>query len=515
MTTTLLHAGSRSTQLVNVLHVAVTLVILVMLTTSYLLDVYVTPLGFDESYVLQAPVNLINGSGYASTNWSAGGEPVLFDPLLSTGPTVLLLNAGMFAVFGVSIEAARWAMLPFAVLAVAMTWIVGRRVAGRWGGVAALVALLALKSSVDYPATVVFGLGDAIGEFPAAALILAAIVLLPRSRFLSGVALGLAVITKLIAALAVPAVALAALLIIPGTLSRAWRTRFASVGLLAAGFVAPLALWEAIKLFSLGLQDYVALTLNHASVFFSNGSGADGGGGQLRLRAETILHAFYSPSPWITLAMLAACAILAVTWLYLSRRRSGSFAFLAEDRVLVVTIVGALGTLLLFGAWWMLISDRAWFRHVLIGVVVGLPVVAALAVRGLQTIAARSSRLWRVAATGGAVVLIAGVGWASYDHVHSATTPTGWTRDEQLQDAQALLDLNEDSVQHLGGWQNPELMFLTGLTTGPYKIGQGPILLTPIMKTSDSFGYDVLKGQCVDTLYERGTTLICRPLINP
>ncbi|WP_395243737.1 hypothetical protein ACGGZK_16655 [Agromyces sp. MMS24-K17] len=485
------------------------------LVLSFVADVYVAPLGFDEAYVLQAPVNLITGHGYASTDWAGGGAVVLFDPLLSTGPAVLLPTAATMAVFGVTIEAARWATLPFAVLLVVSAALLGRRIAGRWGALAALVGLLAINPATDYPATVVFGFADAIGEFPAAALILAAILLLPRSRLLSGVALGLAITTKLLGLLALPAIGLGALLIVPFAWRRAWwlgalKRAFA----LVAGIAIPILTWEAVKLVTLGLDGYRQLTASYFDVVLSNGSGADGGGGHVRERAEVFLHGFFG-TPVLSAIVGFAVVACIVVWVIGSRRTTGSFEFLVVDRGRFLAMLGGVGTLAVFLAWWMLVSDRVWFRHVLPGVVVGVPILAAMAVLGVRFLLDRpsGSRRWRPLACSVATVAVLAV---TLLHAASAfAAPYGWSRAEQLEDAQALRDLEVVQVQHFLGWQNPELLFLDrGIRTAPYKEGRGPILLSAMMK-NDAYGYEVFQGQCVDVLYHREDTLLCVPVINP
>ena len=48
------------------------------------------PWGFDESYNLQIVQNLRLGNGYSTNGAFRGSGPYLFDPYISTGPSVLL-----------------------------------------------------------------------------------------------------------------------------------------------------------------------------------------------------------------------------------------------------------------------------------------------------------------------------------------------------------------------------------------------------------------------------------------
>lgn len=495
---------------------ALSVVVGAALLFSFLADVYVAPLGFDEAYVLQAPVNLLTGSGYATTNWAEGGNVVPFDPLLSTGPAVLLPAAASMALFGISIEAARWATLPFLLLLIASAAVVGRRVSGRWGALAALAGLLAINSASDYPATVVFGFADAIGEFPSSALILLAIVLVSRSRFWSGVALGVAITTKLLALLALPALLLAALLLVPFAKHGSWWSGGARrVVALLGGATIPIVLWELVKLVTLGWDGYLRLTISYFDVVLSNGSGADGGGGRLRERIGVLIDGFFG-SPWLVVAAGTVVVGLVIVWIVGSFRPSRSWQFLTADRDRLTALVGALGTLAVFAAWWMLISDRTWFRHVLPGIVVGVPALTAAAVLGVRMLMDSGERFRSLkralAVTGGAVAVIA---VAVANVAMGVVSPFSWSRAEQLADAAALRKAGVEQVQHFLGWQNPELLFLDQeIETAPYKEGRGPILLSPMMK-NDAYGYEVFQGQCVSVIYQREDTLLCVPVINP
>jgi hypothetical protein len=164
----------------------------------------------------------------------------------------------------------------------------------------------------------------------------------------------------------------------------------------------------------------------------------------------------------------------------------------------------------------MLVSDRTWFRHVLPGVVVGVPILFALSVLGVRFLSdalAADRRGRRAVVLVGAAVAVLAVSGANV--VTGVVSPFSWSRAEQLADAAAIRELEVDRVQHFLGWQNPELLFLDqGVRTAPYKEGRGPILLSAMMK-NDAYGYEVFQGQCVTVLYQREDTLLCVPVINP
>ena len=94
---------------------------------------------------------------------------------------------------------------------------------------------------------------DVLGEVTAAGLLAAALVVLHRRPWLAGLLVGLAIQTKFIALLAIPAFAVAALLDAPG--SSVWQRMRAGLPrvLAAAGLAAaPTFVYEVVKFLSLG-----------------------------------------------------------------------------------------------------------------------------------------------------------------------------------------------------------------------------------------------------------------------
>ncbi len=150
------------------------------------------------------------------------------------------------------VEVARLLTLPFEVLLLASLWVLGRRAAGRWAGMAALFAVLSLDLRAD-PAAIVYGPSVATGGWVAAALLACAIAIVERHRRLAPVLLGAATIAHGLTALALPAFVLA-LLLFPARRKGKAREVLQFVGLWAIPVVAGQMLW----LTDLGTQGYLA-----------------------------------------------------------------------------------------------------------------------------------------------------------------------------------------------------------------------------------------------------------------
>ncbi|WP_175985682.1 hypothetical protein [Microbacterium tenebrionis] len=135
-----------------------------------------------------------------------------------------MLSTGIDPVIGARlIPLAYWALLLVGLA------VLGCRIGGRWAALAAVAVPLAFTTGAGN--SPIQGPADLLGEIPAAALLVWALIVLPRRAWLAGLLVGLAVQAKLIALLAMPAFAVALWVSAPGasvrerfvaTLKRSW-----------------------------------------------------------------------------------------------------------------------------------------------------------------------------------------------------------------------------------------------------------------------------------------------------
>ena len=169
----------------------------------------------DEAFNLTVPLNLLRGLGYSSDGTLSGSTITPFDVRISTGPVVILPITALIALGIEPVLAGRLVGLLGWMLLLGSLWFIGRRLGGRWVGLVAAAVPLAyaadpLPSPIQTPV-------DVLGEVTAAGLLAAALVVLHRRPWLAGLLVGLAIQTKFIALLALPAFAIAALLDAPGS----------------------------------------------------------------------------------------------------------------------------------------------------------------------------------------------------------------------------------------------------------------------------------------------------------
>jgi hypothetical protein len=323
------------------------------------------PLWEDEAFNLTVPLNLVRGLGYVSDGILSFGELAPFDPRISTGPVMLLPVAALLGLGADPVIAGRVvALLFYAVLLIALL-VLGRRVGGSWGGVAAVIVPLLLD--LDALPSPLQGPTDLLGEVPTAALLVLALLTLRRRPLLSAVLFGLAVQVKFIALLVSPVFLIAAIVLAPE--GRRVRGGVLYVALAAA----PSALYEFVALVSMGYPEYrERLSLMR---WFLTSGGQEGLGVDAGVKLATL--ATSTSLPWVV-AVLAFAVVVALV------------AFRARSDRPAEVLVAAAG-LALYLVWWVGSSHLpAWVRHPSPALLAFLPVVVAFAVGGLRSIRPRA-----------------------------------------------------------------------------------------------------------------------------
>lgn len=234
----------------------------------------------DDSYIAGAAKNLAFGHGYASSVPIAGVQgPRLFDPLVSTGPMLVLPAAALIRVFGATPWAPGLATALVSTILLGILAVVASRRVGAVKAVAYVALMLALQYTLTAGSRFVHWYA-LLGEAPAALLtVLGAAVIVwgPRGRRTVAwafLALGLAVMAKTLALLG--AIPVAIWLVVRVVRGRG-RNRREWIDLVvgAGTFLAPFLAFELWKAVSLGRTEYLA-NLKDFGSFFSSTSGDAG-----------------------------------------------------------------------------------------------------------------------------------------------------------------------------------------------------------------------------------------------
>jgi len=325
----------------------------------------------DEAFNLTVPRNLLAGLGYSSDGALSGSTITPFDPRISTGPVVLLPVALLLATGIDPVLAARLVPLAYWVLLLAGLAVIGRRIAGRWAALLAVAVPLAFTAGAGV--SPIQGPGDLLGEIPAAALLVWALIVLPRRAWLAGLLVGLAIQAKLIVLLALPAFAVALWVLSDGTGWARLRDLLRRAWLPLVLVAVPTFVFELAALISLGATGFVEHLRNLVNFVRSGGQGD---------AATTIVQKLGALAdswslPGVIAAIGAVISIgLAATGIVLRWRSATS-----EERVVIAYALAAFVGALAFVGWWATASRLPlWVRHPAPGIFAFFPIIAAVAV---------------------------------------------------------------------------------------------------------------------------------------
>lgn len=356
---------------------------------------FVNRLWEDEAFNLTVPLNLVRGFGFTSDGALSGSELTPFDTRISTGPVVLLPIAGVIALGFDPVLGGRFVMVLFYALLLAGLGVLGARIAGRWAALLAVAVpsflyLSELPSPIQGPA-------DILGEIPAAALVVWALVLARKHWLWAGLVFGLAIQAKLIAFLAAPALVLL-VFFAPAALGF-WR-RVLRIVWAAVLAVVPTVLFELTVLLSLGVDGYVEHLRLLASFLRS--------GGQLDIHSSpgeklgVLFDSWYLPA-WLTVLLAVLGAALLIALFVFGRRDPDavdsavrSFSAFSPRYVFWLLAASALGVLT-YVVWWLQsVHTPLWIRHPSVGLLAFVPLLAAGVVLALRVFYSRSaSGSWR------------------------------------------------------------------------------------------------------------------------
>ena len=468
-------------------------------------------LEFDEAYNLTVVRNLTEGLGYASNGALQGTGLLPFDPYVTTGPTVLLPAAAVWNVTG-SLEATRLVPLAYFVLYLAAVWVLGRRLAGVAGGLAAVASPLLLVVGTRDLTTLSLVPGRLVGELPACALLITAVVLLPSRRTfvaaLGGLCAGLAIQTKLSFLAAAGIIGLVWLVSDLRAYGRPRPGRWLAVGAAAA---LPTVAFEIYRWRSLG--DGYRESIDALRDFLSVQSQSSG---LLAARARLGALPDLLSGPGLTL-LVAACLVAAIVAVL---RRAGDEpadgeagpGHSPEQRVFRALVAALVVAGVVLGALWMLRSIQPSLRQGLPTLLLCLPVVAALVAGILSRPAATATRAGVLMAAGLAAGLVAVTVFSGVRIVQGDDTDE--LLDQQRAAARVIEGSGTPSLPVFGWWTQPEFQVLTGLPPSSVPGAEPPkVQVFSAVRALLERGYPdarMFADSCVEQLYASWGVLVCR-----
>lgn len=469
------------------------------------------PLEYDEAFNMTVAKNLGNHFLYG-TNGALGllPETKLFDPLITTGPTLLVPSALVWFITQGSITAVRLVPFVFFLAYLVAIWLIP---AGRWNSwtrVMSIAAPLAIVMPTRFEHAA-FAPTRLVGETTAACLLLWGLHLLMSNHwFLGGLLWGLAAQTKYV--IAIP-IASALIVVLVALLLLGRRIRLKAISSLGFGILLPTLVFESIRAVILGIDDYV----DSLGVIVDYSASVVQVGDKGESDAMTKMTSLGNMLETHSFLIIAVASALAIGLTLLVRAVNGTSADHdsindAERNGLVVaaaSLVAGISSLL----FWILVVQEPSGRHSLIGLLLIVPGIACLAQRVVSNFRTLRNPLISLA--------VIGLLFVTVNHISKSWQVI--TSPSVLEEQRSIVTLlSRDDDAHLdveGWWQRPEFQVLGDLPIenpgrppqmlifdsiqGGYEFGMSDM--------SDFETTQVYADKCLYVVHISRSYVLCRP----
>jgi uncharacterized membrane protein len=418
------------------------------------------PLEYDEAFNITVVENVAERFFYGTNgaiSFVTGevGTPVLFDPLITTGPTLLLPAALVWRMSNGAVWATRLVPAAFFALYLLGSWVASRGTVGRWYRLLLVVGPLTLVVPIAFEHAA-FVPTRMVGETTAATMILWGALLASRGKlWWGGVLVGLAVQTKLVAIIPSLIVVIAVLVIVHAN-PLAGRWRRSAIWLLGA--IAPTMIFEAIRLVTLGWDDYRTNTGAIVNYSRSVAQIGDKGSSDAMTKLTSLGNMFYTHSFLVVTSAFVVVIALAAFSVGGSHREDAMTrerAWSMSTFVAVSVLAG--GSSLLF--WLLAVQERSG-RHAILGLLLLFPGLSLFLAYLTSTVEPR--RLVRLPL---AIAMFIAVGFVAIDSAAKSivSLSSESVLDEQKRVARIIEESGTPSLDVDGWWQRPEFQILTDI----------------------------------------------------
>jgi hypothetical protein len=434
----------------------------------------------DEAYNLTVSINLAGGHGYASDGLLTTGRYDLFDPRVSTGPTVLIPIAGVIALGVEPVIAGRMVMALFYVSGVTAIGALGWKIARHPGLLIGLVIPLAFDAT--NPDSPMQSPIDVIGEWPAAGFLALALIFIRRRAWLAGLLMGLAIQAKLVAGISLPVILLMLLLTSESLRQRIWGVFV--VGSLAA---VPTILFELAKIIQLGPVGYARWYSGFLEFFLLK---------KIPFipfdKAKVFLDSWFIPSTAVTLLVLIVGVAVTVIALWSRGFRAALASIRRGSDAWLVVVCGLIG--ITWTIWWFQSrADFIWIRHLFPGFVPAAAGFLAGAWRAWQGLALSKERLNAIAALIAMSLSVTALSFGIVGRLWYVThLPIPETIGEQRDVAHVVRSIAGDEL--IGPWGAIPIAVLAGVHPVPFGVPHEPSTLTLLVQGEEGWDNSSLCG---------------------
>lgn len=453
-----------------------------------------TPLEYDGAYNLQIAVNLIKHGSYATNGALYAVENLkVFDPLISTGPSTLMPITLFFKLFGIGVVQFRLVMVAFYLATIAALCVLCfRKTQSPWSFLPGLLFMVMLPGFDPRVA--------AVGEIPATLFLILSIYSLEKHRYpLSGLLAAFAMLSKIITGFVLPVI----VFYLATECFGSWKPKLTEVRkFLSRGaiwlifFLIPIISFEIYHYFSFGNRHgFKASWIEMIKFFKTSGSGIQAQDNGLtiwkKLGAFLIaMHPEHLMIAVLLLGLIVACVA--------NHKKLGKVLW--QQRAWVAFVAIYIG-------WWILKADRLYFRHIVPAFVVFLFVASVIIIKSLGKINALYARTVVMVS----LTFVATIGL--FQEARLTVLQPGVSLHDQQVVANKINSLSDKKVYHIGWWQNPEIVFLSGkpsrdIVTNPQTTPYY-LLLSPANLVTDKLTFSKGEEHCTKTLLSLKDYLLC------
>lgn len=441
---------------IAIISIAILILLFSAIAAAYVLSGHVE---FDEGFNLQIPASLLNKGSY-STTYDGGKD---FDPVITTGPTVLLPIYILFRVFNIGLYQARFVMLFYFIGMLLATLYVSKKLNGAAGSIISLILLGSI------PFIFYFGL-RVLGEIPAVFFLLIGLIFLERGRaIVSGIFFGLSVLTKITFLIAVFPIAL--LFVLEFSSSSLNHRKFVVryYLLMVLGFVLPNVGWEMVKVISLGIAGYEKNLQGLLNLFISSsGVRNTAASASFLVRIDTLsIHFTYIP-PFLLLIILLLILLHNANLVRKSYRKNG-WSGLSRMHLFLAAFSFA------FLFWWLFGANAGWWRHILPGYILIIILIGNSLASLIKSIYKyfreksternlSSTLIWStgvVIALFGFLLIVIEPVYAQSQEIKNQINRDLLKNQVELADEISNISNNGGLIGYWGWWQSPEISFLS------------------------------------------------------
>lgn len=457
-------------------------------------------LGFDEGWNLQAPYELAQEGKYASFGAVFDGQTKVFDPFLSTGPAVSLPIGIVFKGFGVGVEQARVVMLGFFMAAIClMAWYAYDKTRSLFAWLAPLILFLVLSSGMLMRIEV-------LGEMPAIVYALASMLALRFGKYwLSGFFAAMAVFSKVLMFQLVAAIGLCFIVWLIRH-HKKWKIVIKRAVQWGSGIAVPIVAWEIVRFVQLGGTPgaYIQNLKEYVRVFKANGSGVGDSGSivPLSLKWDLLISNIL-----LHHTLMIIGAVLLVVGIIVGYRKLRPA--LAENMY-------GLGFVAIYCVWWFGVSNGGYARYAFPLFIIAWVVLLHVFLRVFVDSDRKIRWVGIGLKLGLAIIMVAGI--------MMLYTPTRLVANEaplseQKTVARLLKEASPVHLTHIGWWQNPEILFLSGMHSqeiGYRKPGETyELLLSPAIRAIVPKEYKaILEERCNQgIIFQTPGYILCRGIV--